>query len=402
MPSFSYVARDAGGQKVSGKLEASNERDVINMLTSKQLFPVEVDEQKQRASFNLGGGKVNGQVIADFYSQLSSLMTNGVPLLRSLSILREQTASQPLEKALEDVVNRVEDGETIGDAFQRHPKVFSDMAVNMAKAGTEGGFLEEALERVSKFTEQQAELKQRTIGSLIYPAILASMGTAVVVILLVFFVPKFAVMFDQMRKQGDLPIFTDILLKFSDWMNRYALFLFIGLAILYFVARVQLNSEAGKRFVSKWMLKLPMFGKVFRNLAVSRFCRVLGTLLRNGVPILKSLEISRAAAGNVVLADSIAKATENITSGQTLSEPLGKSGQFPKTVTEMISVAEESNSLDTVLVNIAERLDKETIRSLDLMVKLVEPIMLVIMAVIILFVVIALLLPIMNMGAAMQ
>ena len=401
MPSFSYTARDAGGQKVSGKLEASSERDVIALLTSKQLFPVEVDEQKQR-TINLGGGKVSGQVIADFYSQMSSLMSNGVPMLRSLTILREQTTSQSLEKALEDVATRVEDGETIGDAFQRHPKVFSDMAVNMAKAGTEGGFLEEALERVSKFTEQQAELKQRTIGSLIYPAILASMGTAVVVILLVFFVPKFAVMFDQMRKQGDLPIFTDILLTFSDWMNRYALFLFIGIAILYFVARVQLNTEAGKRFVGKWMLKLPLFGKVFRNLAVSRFCRVLGTLLKNGVPILKSLEISRAAAGNVVLADSIAKATENITSGQTLSEPLGKSGQFPRTVTEMIRVAEESNSLDTVLVNIAERLDKETIRSLDLMVKLVEPIMLVIMAVIILFVVIALLLPIMNMGAALQ
>ena len=401
MPSFTYIARDAVGQKVTGNLEAASERDVINMLTNKQLFPVVVDEQKQRA-LNLGGGRVSGQVIADFYSQLASLMTNGVPLLRSMSILRDQTACQPLKTALEDVISRVEEGETIGDAFQRHPKVFSDMAMNMAKAGTEGGFLEEALERVSKFTEQQAELKQRTIGSLIYPAILASMGTGVVVILLVFFVPRFAVMFDQLRRQGELPFLTDLLLGFSDWMNSYGLFLFIGIAVLYFLLRVQLRSEAGKRFVSKWILKLPMFGAIFRNLAVSRFCRVLGTLLRNGVPILKSLEISRAAAGNVVLADSIANATENITSGQTLSEPLAKSGQFPKTVTEMISVAEESNTLDTVLVNIAERLEKDTIRRLDLMVKLVEPIMLVIMAGVILVVVIALLLPIMKMGSALQ
>ena len=289
MPSYSYIARDAGGKKVSGSLDAANERDVINLLTSKQLFPVEVDEQKER-KLQISG-RVSGQVIADFYSQLASLISNGVPLLRAMAILRDQTASLPLKKAMEDVISRVEDGETIGEAFQRHPKVFSDMAVNMAKAGTEGGFLEEALERVSKFTEQQAELKQRTIGSLIYPAILASMGTAVVVVLLVFFVPKFAVMFDQLRKQGELPPLTDYLLGFSDWMNRYGLFLFIGIAALYFFLRVQLRSEAGKRYSSQLMLKLPMFGTIFRNLAVSRFCRVLGTLLKNGVPILKSLEI---------------------------------------------------------------------------------------------------------------
>lgn len=402
MPSYTYVARDAGGNRITGNMDAANERDVINSLTGKSLFPVQVDEQKTR-SLNLSiGGRVSGSIIATFYGQLASLMTNGVPLLSALNILKEQTSHVTLKRGLEDVISRVEDGEPLGEAFARHPKIFNDMAVNMAKAGIEGGFLEEALERVSAFTEQQDELKSRTIGALIYPAILATMGTVVVTVLLVFFVPKFSVMFDQLREKGELPIFTEYLLATSGFLNQYGLFFLLLFAVGYFVLRVQLNTEPGKRFTDRLKLKTPLFGVIFRNLAVSRFCRVLGTLLKNGVPILKSMDISREAAGNVVLSEAIADATENITSGESLSIPLTKSGQFPRNVTEMISVAEESNTLDTVLVNIAERLEKDTVKKLDLMVKLVEPLMLMIMAAIILVVVIALLLPVMKMGTALQ
>lgn len=402
MPSFSYVARDAGGKRITGNMDAATERDVISSLTGKSLFPVQVDEEKQK-TLNLSfGGRVSGQVVATFYSQLASLMTNGVPLLKSLGILRDQSTAVPLKNALDDVISRVEEGEALGDSFARHPKIFNDMAVNMAKAGTEGGFLEDALERVSMFTEQQAELKSRTIGALIYPAILATMGTSVVTVLLVFFVPKFSVMFDQLRKQGELPIFTEYLLAFSAWLNGYGIIFLVVFAVLYFLIRVQLRTDAGKQFADRMKLKMPLFGMIFRNLAVSRFCRVLGTLLKNGVPILKSLDISREAAGNVVLSKAIGEASENITSGESLSVPLTKSGQFPRTVTEMISVAEESNTLDTVLVNVAERLEKDTVRRLDLMVKLIEPMMLMVMAAVILVVVIALLLPVMKMGAAMQ
>jgi general secretion pathway protein F/type IV pilus assembly protein PilC len=402
MPTFTYVARNSGGEKISGNMEAANERDVINMLTGKSLFPVKVDEEKSKQiNFSLGGG-VSPTLVATFYGQLASLISNGVPLLNALNILKEQTSSQNLKLGLEDVIGRVEEGEQLGEAFARHPKIFNDMAVNMAKAGTEGGFLEDALERVSVFTEQQSELKSRTVGALIYPAILATMGTGVVAVLLIFFVPKFSVMFDQLKAKGELPIFTEYLLATSGFMNKYGLIFFVVLAVLYFILRVQLRSEAGRRFSDRLKLRLPMFGTIFRNLAVSRFCRVLGTLLKNGVPILKSLDISRNAAGNVVLSEAIAKASDNITSGESLSIPLGKSGQFPRNVTEMISVAEESNTLDSVLVNIAERLEKDTIKRLDLMVKLVEPIMLMIMAAVILVVVIALLLPVMKMGATMQ
>ncbi|MBX3416076.1 MAG: type II secretion system F family protein [Pirellulaceae bacterium] len=401
MPNFSYVARDRQGQKITGTLTAATERDVINLLTGRALFPVSIDAERPSAAVSLGGG-VSPQRMATFYSQLASLLKNGVPLLRSLAILREQSSSQAMQNALDDVISKVEDGETLGNAFARHPKVFNEMAVNMTRAGGEGGFLDEVLERIALFTEQQSELKSRTVGALIYPTVLATAGTLVVSLLLIFVVPRFDEMFNELRRQGSLPYSTDLLLAFSKWLNRYWWIIFAILAILFLLVRIQLNSPQGRVLADRIKLKLPLFGGIFQNLAVARFCRILGTLLKNGVPILKSLDISREAAGNKVLSEAIAGATDNITAGQALSEPLAQSGRFPKNVTEMIAVAEESNTLDTVLVGIAVDLEKETTRRLDLMVKLLEPLLLLIMAGIILFVVMALLLPIMKMSSALK
>ncbi len=386
---------------ISGSMSANTEREVVSALSGQSLFPIKVETEKEKKSVTFGG-RVNDQKIAVFYEQLASLISNGVPMLRSLKILKEQTRIPVFENALEDVISRVEEGETLSDAFGRHPKMFSEMAVNMSRAGAEGGFLEDALTRVAKFTEQQAELKSRTVGALIYPAVLGCIGTIVVAVLLVFFVPKFGELFDQLREMGQLPAITDWLLWFSGCLRSYGIILLAVLAILFVVAKVQLSTEKGRRFSDALKIKVPLFGPIFLSLAVGRFCRVLGTLLKNGVPILKALDISRDASGNRILSEAIADASENITSGETLSVPLSKSGHFPRNVTEMISVAEESNTLDQVLVNISEGLEKQTVRRLDLMVKLIEPLMLMVMAAIILVVVVALLLPIMKMGSVMQ
>ncbi|MEM7782469.1 MAG: type II secretion system F family protein [Planctomycetota bacterium] len=403
MPEFTYKARNLTGEIVTGTITANSEGEVVHSLSGKSLFPVKVVSAEQNAPKAIKfGGRVTDQKIAVFYEQLATLMSNGVPMMRSLRILREQTRIPQLKAALEDVINRVEDGDTISDAFARHPKIFSDMAVNMSRAGAEGGFLEDALSRVAKFTEQQAELKSRTIGALIYPAVLASIGTLVVTVLLIFFVPKFEQLFEQLRNMGELPQITDWLLWFSGFLKSYLIFIVLVAAMVYAVIAFQLQTESGRRFADGLKIKIPLFGSIFLNLAVSRFCRVLGTLLKNGVPILKALDISREASGNKVLSDAIADASENITSGEALSQPLASSGHFPRNVTEMISVAEESNTLDEVLVNIADGLEKQTVRKLDLMVKLIEPLMLMVMAGIILVVVVALLLPIMKMGSVMQ
>jgi general secretion pathway protein F/type IV pilus assembly protein PilC len=221
-------------------------------------------------------------------------------------------------------------------------------------------------------------------------------------VLIVFFVPKFGTMFDQLRAMGELPAVTEWLLWFSGFVRGYGVFLVVIAAVAMVVFRYQLQTDAGRRWADRWKIKLPILGPIFLSLAVGRFCRVLGTLLRNGVPILRALDISKDASGNKILSEAIADAAENITSGESLSGPLSMSGHFPRNVTEMLSVAEESNTLDDVLINISDGLEKQTVRRLDLMVKLIEPLMLMIMAFIILIVVVALLLPIMKMGNVME
>ena len=400
MPTFAYTARDLAGKQVTGTLEATGEREVAAILSERALFPVKVDDLAQNAGAltSLTGRrkKVSGQTMAVFYSQLASLLRSGVPMIRSLHVLGDQTSDSVLGEVVGDIRARVEDGEPLGQAMARYPRVFSEMAVNMVRAGSEGGFLEDALDRVGIFTELQEDLKGRTISALAYPVFLFSVGTVVLTALLVFFVPKFDVMFDRLRQKGEMPKLTEGLLAFSNMLQSYGWLILIVVFALLVVLKVRLSTDAGKDFADRMKLKIPVLGSILMNLAVARFCRVLGTLLGNGVPILKSLDISRTAAGNRLLSQSIADATENIRSGESLASPLRASGHFPITVVEMISVAEESNALDTVLPEIADSLEKRTFRRLDLFVRLLEPVMLLVMALFVLGVVLALLVPVLK------
>ena len=400
MPTFAYTARDLSGKQVTGTLEATGEREVAAMLSERSLFPVKVSDVAQNAGAMaaLTGRrrKVKGQTMAVFYTQLASLLRSGVPMIRSLHVLGDQTSDAVLGEVVKDIRARVEDGEPLGQAMSRFPRVFSEMAVNMVRAGSEGGFLEDALDRVGTFTELQEDLKGRTISALAYPVFLFSVGTIVLTALLVFFVPKFDVMFDRLRQKGEMPKLTEGLLAFSNMLQSYGWLILILLFALLVVLKIRLSTDAGKDFSDRMKLKIPVLGNILMNLAVARFCRVLGTLLGNGVPILKSLDISRTAAGNRLLSQSIADATENIRSGESLASPLRASGHFPITVVEMISVAEESNALDTVLPEIADSLEKRTFRRLDLFVRLLEPVMLLVMAILVLGVVLALLVPVLK------
>ncbi|MGI8979173.1 MAG: type II secretion system F family protein [Pirellulaceae bacterium] len=400
MPDFAFTARDLTGQKITGLISATSDREVLSVLEGRSLFPVEIKAGK--AAIAPGASlRVKGQTMAIVYSQLASLLRSGVPLLRSLTVLREQTSNKNLKVILEDVGRRVEDGTALGEAMARYPRAFNEMAVNMVRAGAEGGFLEDALDRVASFTETAEDLKGRTVSAMAYPMILGAVGTTVVTVLVVFFVPKFAVMFERLRDRGELPWVTDWLLAVSDMGQRYGLFILGGLAALITWLYFRVQTPEGRQKYDWVKIKLPLAGPIFLAFAVARFCRVLGTLLRNGVPILKALEISREAAGNKVLSQAIADASENISSGQSLARPLAASGHFPKMVVEMISVAEESNTLDKVLVELADGLEKRTTRQLDLLVRLLEPMMLVVLAGVILVVVIALLVPVIKMSQSL-
>lgn len=396
MPEFTYTARDATGRRQTGTMSAATQRDVVTQLGQRGVFPLDVSPVA--APVFQRGRRINAQLMATTYSQLASLLRSGVPLLKSLNILMEQSSSAGLKEVLEQVHKQVEDGATLAEAMSKHPRAFSEMAVNMVRAGGEGGFLEDGLMRVADFTEKQEDLKSRTMGALAYPIFLGVVGFLVVTVLIVFFVPRFENLFTQLEERGELPALTKGLLWVSGSLGRYGLFALAGVVGFGVWLRGYLATEAGRLVRDRWQIRLPMAGPIFLSLAVSRFCRILGTLLKNGVPILKSLEISSAGTGNRVLAEAIQEAAQNISEGQSLADPLAASGHFPRTVVEMIAVAEESNSLDNVLIEIADGLDRSTWRRLDLMVRLLEPMMLLVLAGIVLVVVIALLLPVLKMS----
>jgi general secretion pathway protein F len=328
------------------------------------------------------------------FSQMSDLLRAGVPLLRSIELLERQTKNQALKRVLEDVRSRVADGGRLADSMKEHPNAFNKLTVSIVHAGEEGGFLEDSLSRVAVFTEHQEELKSKVVAAMSYPLVLMVLGTIVVVGMIVFFVPGFEPMFDSMKQTGSLPWATTVLLAISNILQRWwwAVLLAIGAAI----AGVQygLATPEGQILLDKVKLRAPGIGYVTRSLGISRFCRVLGTLLHNGVPLLQALNIAKDATGNRVLSDAIAKAAENVSSGKTLAQPLAASKQFPTDVLEMIAVGEEANNLENVLIGVADKMEKATNRQLDLVVRLLEPLMLVVMAGAILFLLIALMLPI--------
>jgi general secretion pathway protein F/type IV pilus assembly protein PilC len=400
MPDFTYIARNLTGERVSGVISAGSEREAAAVLSARDLFPMQVAaESKQSARGR--AIRVRSKFVAPVYSQLAALLKSGVPLLRSIELLRDQTSNAPLKSVLDDVHGRVQEGSTLGEAMARHPRAFSELAVSIVRAGGEGGFLEEALERIAKFTEQQDELKGRVIGALAYPIFLAVVGTIIVNVLVIFFVPKFETLFARLKEKGELPWITEWLIWTSETMQSYGVFIVAGLVVAFFALKTRLATEEGRIWLDRLRLRVPQASTIYLNLAVARFCRVLGTLLSGGVPIVRSLEISSDATGNRVLSAAIQEAAENISSGEALAQPLASSGYFPRSVVEMIAVAEEANTLETVLPEIANSLESQTWRRLDLFVRLLEPLMLLILAGIVLVVVIALMLPILKMSSAL-
>ncbi len=401
MPDFTYIARNLTGQRITGTLTAASQREAVSTLSGKQLFPLKVAVADKKAAAMKAAGqtpKVKATVVAPVYSQLAALLRSGVPMLRSLQVLEEQSSSENLRIVLSDVRTRVEDGATLSEAMAHSPRAFDELSLSIIRAGGEGGFMEDALERVATFAEQQAELKSRVVGALAYPVVLSVIGTLIVGGLLVFVVPSFKEMFASLEAKGELPWITTALLSFSEFLKKWGIWAFAAIATLLVLFRSQFNTPENRRLFDRLRLKLPIISDIYLSLAVARFCRVFGTLLTGGVPIVRSLDIAADSTGNVVLAETVRNAAENISSGESLAKPLAESGHFPRNVTEMIAVAEQSNNLEIVLNQIADSLEKTTWRKLDIAVRLIEPIMLVLLAGVVLMVVSALLVPVMKMS----
>ncbi len=405
MPEFTYEAMAGSGQRSQGTLSANNEREIMAMLDARGLFPVRIAVVKGSGGSAGGhrwGRKIRGRYMAPFYSQLADLLRSGVPLLRSLDILERQSSQPALSEMIREVRARVADGTSLAEAMAQHPRAFNELAVSMVRAGQEGGFLEDVLKRIADFTEHQEDLKGKVIGALAYPVFLAGVGFIVLNLLIIFLVPRFEPIFKKLEEKGELPALTQFIMELSHNMQRNGIWFVVGTVAAVWVFRRWAASESGRLLIDGWRLRVPGAGTIFLNLALARFTRILGTLLHNGIPILQALKISKDSTGNRVLTMAIDKSAENIKAGDSLAKPLAACRYFPRDVVEMVSVGEESNSLETVLVDIAEGLEKRTARQLDLFVRLLEPMMLLVMAAVTLVVVAGLLLPVFKMSSAVQ
>lgn len=399
MPEFSYEALATTGTRTRGTLVAASEREVMAMLDARGLFPVHIAAKTALAAGRKGRRRVSSRHLATFYSQLADLLHSGVALLRSLDILERQAASPALGEVIREVRARVADGTGLAEAMGQHPGVFDELSVSMIRAGQEGGFLEDVLRRIADFTEHQEDLKAKVTGALAYPIFLAVVGFVVLNVLVIFFVPRFEPIFKRLEEKGELPVLTTMIVSLSHLLQSYLLVVLAAGAVAWYLFRRWARSEGGRRRLDAWRLRVPGAGKIFLNLAISRFSRILGTMLHNGIPILKALQIAKDSTGNRVLADAIEKAAENVKGGDKLAEPLGACKFFPRDVIEIVAVGEESNNLEKVLLDIADGLEKRTSRQLELFVRLLEPVMLLVMAVVTLIIVAGLLLPVFKMSS---
>jgi len=373
-------------------MQADNEAGVVRTLDDRELFPVAINPAKEQKVVT--GGRVKIRELAVVYGQLADLLAAGVPMLRSLETLGRALRNPKLCETLVRVREDVSAGETFADALAHHPETFKPLHSAMIKAGEQAGFLEDVLANLAQFLDRQDDLRNKVRGALIYPAILTIMGTAAVLVMLIVFVPKFEKFFSTIEQ----PMPTQVLFVASNALrNQWPMLL--GAMVLGIVGLMALlQSESGRATWERWQLSVPVLGKLMRTVCISRFCRIFGTMLHNGVPILQALGISKDAAGNAVLAETIAVAAESVKAGAALSTPLGAGGMFPPEILEMIAVAEESNQLDKVLVQIADTVDKRTTRQLDQAVKLIEPLILVVIAGVIGFIAVGLLYPIFTMS----
>ncbi len=396
MPSYTYKAVKSSGQQISGVLTAENYGVALRQLEEQSLFPVTVTEGVAASGLGIWRRRgIKTAHLTTFYSQLADLLRAGVPMLRSLDVLSRQGSQGGLSIILKELREAVAGGMSLGDAMAKHPHVFSPLQSSMVRAGEQGAFLEDVLHRIAIFSEKQDELRNKVLGAMIYPMILVFVGTIVVTFLMVIVVPKLG---EHLRPEN-FNVMTHAVFGVSNLLEHHYIAIILILAVIVTVVPTWVRTRTGRRAFERFKLRAPIFGKIMTMVAICRFCRILGTMLHNGVPILQALRIAKDSAGSDILAEVIEEAADSVKKGAALSTPLGECGLFPPTVVDMIAVAEESNNLETVLVQIADTNEARTARAIDLGVRVLEPILLVFMAGVVFCIAIALLLPILTMGA---
>jgi type IV pilus assembly protein PilC len=423
MPKYDYVALDSRGAETKGSIEVASQNEAIGRVKEMGLFPTKIVEadkvqdkkvagKKTKGKAPAKGGKKGGvniniripglgggvkpKVLTTFTRQLATLVDAGLPLLRGLRVLEKQERNANLKKILGELSLSIEGGSTFSEGLAQHPKVFNKLFVNMVKAGELGGVLEVVLKRLAEFSEKAQKIKGKVKAALFYPIAVLIVTVGIMILLMCFVVPKFRDVFNGMGFA--LPGFTLLVLGISEMIKDHILETFGIVAVFVIIFLLIINkTKVGRLLWDKFKLKMPALGPVVSKVAISRFTRTLGTLVSSGVPILQALTIVRETSGNVVISNAISKVHESVKEGETITAPLEASGVFPPMVVSMVDVGEQTGAMPEMLLKIADNYDEEVDNAVAAMTSLLEPIMIVFLAVIVGSIVIAMFLPLIQM-----
>jgi type IV pilus assembly protein PilC len=390
---FSYKAKDAAGKVTEGVVDASDEKAAISRLRGQKLAVMEI---KKGGGPKKKKGKITSHDIVIFSRQLSTLVNAGVPIVQGLSILGDQAESPAFGAVITAIRTDIEAGLSIADAMKKHPAVFEELYVAMVRAGEVGGILDTILERLSGFLEASEALKGKVKSALMYPTVVLSAAALISIFLVVFVIPIFKDIFGSFG--AELPFLTRAIIGISDFLRKYLIIAapFIGLAI--WGARKWANTEKGRYKIDEIALKLPIVGVLLKKVAIARFSRTLGTLVKSGVPILQGLETVAKTAGNKIIENAINNSRDSIKEGGRISDPLRKANIFPPMVIQMISVGEETGGLDTMLTKIADFYDTEVDTAVKGLTSMIEPLIMIVLGLVIGTIVIAMMLPMFSLG----
>lgn len=426
MPRYTYIALDSRGQESTGLVEASTTNEAIGELRRAGYFPTHVyeeggaaaarpkaarkKEKTPRAERKAGGMNivlfqrktVKPKVLMIFTRQLATLIDAGLPLLRGLNVLAKQERDAVLKKTINKLADSVQGGSTFSEGLAQHPRIFNDLYVNMVRAGELGGVLEVVLTRLAEFQEKAQKIKNKVVAAMVYPIIVMVLAMAIMTFLLVFIVPRFEAIFHDMLGDKPLPTITVFVIGISGFVQNNWAILLGALAAAIVGYKIVARTRAGQIILDRIKLRAPLFGDLVRKTAISRFSRTLGTLVTSGVPILQALNITRETAGNSVIARAISQVHDSVKEGESIVLPLEASGAFPPMVISMIDVGEETGQLPEMLLKIAEVYDDEVDNSVAALTSLLEPIMIVFLALVVGTIVIALFMPLISIISGLQ
>ncbi|MFA7328800.1 MAG: type II secretion system F family protein [Candidatus Ratteibacteria bacterium] len=401
MATFTYRARKSPAEIIEGVLEAESEGIALVRLKEIGYFPISIEERKEDAAKILQRFKsIRPKDVMLFNRQLSNLLDAGIPLVKSLSILIGQTENPRMAKLVEDLRNNIQKGVSFSESLAKYPRIFSPVQVSMVHAGEVGGMLNQVLQRLADFSENQEEVKGKIKGAMTYPLFLFLVGIITIFVLLTFVLPRFVVMFRDLGQS--LPLPTRILIGFSSFMSNYWWLLLFGIILLFFILKRMFSAPQGKTAFDGFRLRIPLLGKIVRKVDISAFTRTLGTLLENGIAILPAIQTAKSTVRNQVIGQQISTAQEEVTKGSKLAEALSKSPHFFPLEINMIAIGEESGNLEEMLFKIASGYEKEVDRSVKALTSLLEPIMIIILGAFVGFIVFSILLPIFQVNVLIR